>query len=260
VSEPFDHHFIPVFYLKRWAGADGKLVVYARKGGRIVVSRRNPRGTGFEPELYALDAVEPSRRQAVEKEFFGKMIDDRAAAALDILFSQGLAAVTDEHRVILSHFLMSLRARHPDAVRRVKEEGPVELRRHLELNPEEYERLREPGDPPTLAAAAERFMPARVANFGINTLQAVICQPKVGQRLFDGKWSVIDFENEPSSLLTGDRPCLLEGNLMSSGAFVVTLPISPTKLLGICDGEATERKLRELPSNDCSIASIARSS
>src|ERR1700730_3929286 len=57
MSEPRDHHYVPVFYLSRWADADGTLSVYAREGGRIVVSRRNPRSTGFERELYSLAAV-----------------------------------------------------------------------------------------------------------------------------------------------------------------------------------------------------------
>lgn len=251
MSEPIDHHFVPVFYLKRWSGRDGKVAVYARKGGRLIVSRLSPRSTGFEPELYSLDRVEPSMRQAVEKEFFGKMIDDRAAIPLDVMVTRGHLGLTLTDRVILSHFLMSLRARHPDGVKRARDEGPAELRRHLELHPEEYERLRGPGDPPTLAAAAERFMPARVANFGINALQAVICHPKVGGRLFDGKWAVVTFafDQERTSLLTSDRPCLLEGNLMAAGPYAVMLTISPTQLLTVCDSELTQRKLQELPGN-----------
>lgn len=251
MSEPFDHHFIPVFYLKRWAGPDGKVAVYARKGGRLVVNRLNPRSTGFEPELYSLEKVDPSRRQAVEKEFFGKMIDDRAAVPLDAIVTHGNLGLTAVHRGILSHFLMSLRARHPDAVKRAKGDGAGELRRHLERDPEEYERLRRPDDPPTLAAAAERHFAAGVANFGINALQAVICHPKVGERLFDGIWAVVDFifDQEPTKVLTGDRPCLLEGKLMASGPFTVVLPISPTKLLTVCDSERTQRGLRELPGN-----------
>ena len=51
MSEPFDHHFVPIFYLRRWAGPDGKGAVYARKGGRLVISRLNPRSTGFEPAV-----------------------------------------------------------------------------------------------------------------------------------------------------------------------------------------------------------------
>ncbi|MBS0377137.1 MAG: DUF4238 domain-containing protein [Proteobacteria bacterium] len=251
MSEPVDHHFIPIFYLKRWAGADGKVAVYSRKGGRVIVSRLSPRSTGFERGLYTLDRVEPATRQAVETEFFNKQIDDRAAVALESVMTRGSRELTEVNRVVLSHFLMSLRARHPDSVKRAREEGAAELRRHLELSPEEYERVRQSDDPPTLAAAAERFMPARVANFGINALQAVICHPRVGERLFAGKWSTVDFTftQKPTSLLTSDRPCLLEGNLMADGPFRLMLVVSTTKLLSVCDGEPTERMMRALPSD-----------
>jgi len=69
MSEPIDHHFVPVFYLNRWAGPDGKIAVYAEKGSRVVVSRLRPRSTGFEPELYSLSAVDDSKRQTIEKDF-----------------------------------------------------------------------------------------------------------------------------------------------------------------------------------------------
>lgn len=246
-SPPFHSRF----YLKRWAGLDGKVAVYARRGGRVVVSRLNPRSAGFEPELYSLEKVEPTRRQAVEKEFFGRMIDDRAAVPLDAIVTRGELALTPENRVIVSHFLMSLRARHPDAVKRAKEDGPGELRRHLERNPEQYERLRSPEDPATLAAAAEKYLPTKVADFGINVLQAVISHPYVGERLFTGVWAVVDFtfDAEPTTLLTGDRPCLLEGNLAASGSYAVVLAISPTQLLTVCDSDSTQRRLRQLPGN-----------
>ena len=29
MNAPRDHHFIPAFYLKQWAGPDGKVIEYA---------------------------------------------------------------------------------------------------------------------------------------------------------------------------------------------------------------------------------------
>lgn len=103
----------------------------------MVASRLNPRSTAYEPDLYSLEKVEPARRQSVEKEFFGKLIDDQAARALEAVCTRRAAGRTPEHRVMLSHFLMSLRARHPDAVKRAREDGPAELRPHLALDPEQ---------------------------------------------------------------------------------------------------------------------------
>jgi hypothetical protein len=247
MSSPVNHHFVPIFYLDRWTGSDGKVVVYVRKGGRVVNSRLSPRSTGFEPELYSLAGVDGLKRQAIETEFFSKQIDNRAALVLMELVDQRVGYLSDADRVIFSHFLISLRARHPGAVEKARRDGAVELRRHLDLNPEEYERIRTANDPATLAEVAERFLPVRTANFGLNVLQSVIAHPEVGERLFRARWSVINFtfDHEARPLLTSDRPCLLEGNLIS-GAFAVYLPISPTKLFLACDSEATEARLRQL--------------
>jgi hypothetical protein len=127
-----------------------------RKGGRVVNSRLSPRSTGFEPELYSLAGVDGLKRQAIETEFFSKQIDNRAALVLMELVDQRVGYLSDADRVIFSHFLMSLRARHPGAVEKARRDGAVELRRHLDLNPEEYERIRTANDPATLAEAAER--------------------------------------------------------------------------------------------------------
>jgi Protein of unknown function (DUF4238) len=53
MSDPRDHHFIPAFYLKNWAGRDGKLIEYRRLRGRLVTKWVGPRATGFERDLYA---------------------------------------------------------------------------------------------------------------------------------------------------------------------------------------------------------------
>jgi hypothetical protein len=34
VSEPIRHHYIPVFYLKKWTGPDGRLCEYSSLGMR----------------------------------------------------------------------------------------------------------------------------------------------------------------------------------------------------------------------------------
>jgi Protein of unknown function (DUF4238) len=189
-----------------------------------------------------------SKRQTIEKDFFSKQIDDRAAPVLHQIVEQGVTDLTAEQRVIFSHFLMSLRARHPGAVQQARDQGAAELRRHLELNPEEYERIRTDGDPPTLFEAAQQFMPVRSANFGLGVLQAVIVHPQVGERIFAARWSVVSFsfDEEPWTLLTSDRPCQLVGNLIGPGPFMIALPLSPTKLFIACDSVATERRAQQL--------------
>ena len=52
MNAPRDHHFIPAFYLKHWAGPDGKLIEHSRKSGKLISKPVGPRSTGFERDLY----------------------------------------------------------------------------------------------------------------------------------------------------------------------------------------------------------------
>jgi hypothetical protein len=50
------HHYIPVFYLKQWAGPDGKVVAFRRPhGDRVVATQKPPTHTGYDRGLYWMD-------------------------------------------------------------------------------------------------------------------------------------------------------------------------------------------------------------
>jgi hypothetical protein len=57
MSTPRDLHFIPVFYLKRWANLSGKLVEYTIKHDKLIAKLVGPRSTGYETDLYAFNEL-----------------------------------------------------------------------------------------------------------------------------------------------------------------------------------------------------------
>src|SRR4051812_24973391 len=68
----------PVFYLKRWAGADGKLCEYSRPHGETAKGlRKAPKSTAFVRDLYTIPGAPPEAAQFVEKRFM-KLTDDWA--------------------------------------------------------------------------------------------------------------------------------------------------------------------------------------
>ena len=71
------HHYVPQFYLKQWAEADGKVPYFRWLSGRTLVDRIAPRSTAFEDDLYARERVPTDERHIVET-FFAKL-DDKAA-------------------------------------------------------------------------------------------------------------------------------------------------------------------------------------
>lgn len=83
MNAPRDHHFIPAFYLRQWAGPDGiaKLV--------------GPRATGFERDLYAFPELPTDQAQFMEQVFFA-YADQKTSDALDIHLGLALASWTSK--------------------------------------------------------------------------------------------------------------------------------------------------------------------
>ena len=66
MSAPIRHHYLPVFYLARWAGDDGKVCRFHRPYRDVVVSRLTPEHTGFEDRLCSLEGAPAGQEQRIE--------------------------------------------------------------------------------------------------------------------------------------------------------------------------------------------------
>jgi Protein of unknown function (DUF4238) len=231
-----DNHYVPQFLLARWCDAHGKLTVYARRGGRIATSRLAPRGTAFEPNLYAYDDPIEERQYAIEINFMTPRIDTPAAAVCHKIVDGGLAGLTKEERSDFTRFVLSLRARHPDAIAMIRTEGSCNLAAELARHPGEYLAPGASRPPRTLLDLAEIVSPGLVKNFGMSVFTGVITDNKIGARLFNMPWWVYDTSEASADLLISDRPCILEGNAIE-GACVIVLPLSPRMLFFICNDE-----------------------
>lgn len=109
------HHYIPVFYLKRWAGNDGRLCVYSRPYDRVKANRKNPDATGYEYDLYAIRGAGAETAGHLEGRFL-LSADNDAARALDLLETGRIAQLDVRLRSAWSRFVMTLLHRNPEAV------------------------------------------------------------------------------------------------------------------------------------------------
>jgi hypothetical protein len=97
MNEPIDHHYVPVFYLSRWAGSDGCLCRFSRPYGNEAKPKRVvPKGTAFEPRLYETRGLPPEQAQTMEKDFMAKLDSDAAGFGWMVVMTiaGGLAVVT----------------------------------------------------------------------------------------------------------------------------------------------------------------------
>lgn len=228
MSQPKNHHYLPVFYLSRWCGKDGKITRYYRPFDKVVASPITPDNTGYEPFLYSFEGVTAERRQMLETEFFTPHVDTPASKALAILLDRTPESPTT--RIDWTRFLMAMRLRNPKALEEVHELSASAIRSQMsDPADKEYLAVKETGDPDTLLEWVEINLPNVLSNAGKIFLPDMIDHEEVGGHIVRMKWRAINFSAAGRTLLVGDRPFIATHGL-SEPACVLALPLSPTQL------------------------------
>jgi len=228
MSVPKKHHYLPEFFVQRWADTNGDVTEYRRPHKELAQKKRHPAGTGYMFELYADQTKDdPLERQALELVFMQK-VDASAAEALAHLEAEGTKPKDTELQSAWSRFLMSLMHRSPERVKYL-----VEKVREYEdgtLNPElrrKYDQLRGPDDPLTF----DEWLKAKgslTPELTVRLIRMLIDSENIGPVLNSMRWTVHRADGA-FGFLTGDLPIMISDGLGHNKAFVM-LPIGPTNL------------------------------
>ena len=147
------HHFVPQFLLRSWAeqGNDSKVELFRVDLPGVPSSRRSPKNTAYQEDLYALtsNTIAGVDKQFVEKRFL-QVVDSSAARVRDKLIAGGLNTLDEGDKNDWTRFIMSLRTRQPLIIENIKAMAPDYLKANLAENPEEYNALATGADPKTL--------------------------------------------------------------------------------------------------------------
>ena len=247
-----DHHYVPQFYLRQWAGADGRVWRYRREPSGLITERAvAPKGTAFEPDLYAVvDAGEirpPHDPHIIETDFLSP-IDNAAAPILKKLNESSPSPLDDAERTAWALFMNSLNERSPTTLGWRDQAAPdaaaqtVAHLRSMGTTPESRERME------LILARMDVEQMARnsVRQFMVNEIR----DPKVITYLKGLTWVVIGREPE-RPFITTDRPLLV--NVVGPGPttiHVLSMALSPTKLLFVHPSQwAMTDELRTLLGN-----------
>lgn len=242
------HHYIPEFYLKQWAGDDGRLTEYCRrprKSKDIVIARQtHPGGTGYERGLYSIPGVPDDLKDIVENKYLSQA-NGQAAVSLrrmiedkDIPVGGGKAAWI--------RFVLSLMHRNPEGVARSFEAIKKHYKEHnLEEARKQYAEMRRPQDPERLEEFLELMAPKAVGQANANHLLSVISSPKVGSVIMNMYWNVVKMVGLKHSLLTSDRPIVMTNGLGHKNSHLV-LPISPDHIFVAAASEDEVNRLKIL--------------
>ena len=241
MSEPRKHHYVPVCYLKQWADTEDRRLCEHKliPGGYGVKPRRtSPDGTGYEIDLYRVHGVPDEIAQNFEKRFM-RLVDSDAASALDRIIAGSMDNWSSRLRSGWARFTLSLLFRNPEAAATIKghivqmwEEGTKPLRAN-------YAAHRRPGDPETF----EEFI-ARAQIDAANFLASVIDNDRVGQTIFEMKWSRVDLSQSTHQLLTSDRAIGMPLGLADPDAYI-SVPVSPRILFVAAHKQRVADALRD---------------
>ena len=228
-NPPRRHHYAPVFYLKRWAGAaDGQLEQFSRPGGREVKARRvAPAATGYVDDLYAMPGLPEHLVQQVEQKFMQE-VDNQAGEILAAL-EKGSVTWTAATRSAWTRFIQSLQLRTPADVAGVKQRTLQEWGVSIPKIQETYESIRRIGDPATFEEFVSSEDPLLIERAGMKVLTVLIDAPGMGAFINNMAWDVLNLSEARLDLLTSDRPVEQIRGLRDPKAFL-TVPIGPRRL------------------------------
>lgn len=248
MSRPQKHHYIPVFYTKRWAThADGKLCQFSRPYREIKPLRVHPEATGWVRNLYALEGFSPELAQQVEERFFAP-VDSRAADALTLMERFGTSAKwTSELRTGWTRFIQSILIRMPEDIDKLKKKWKSHMIEIADLDEMSYQECKVEDDPETFREYLESLPPDEWAKDNAEVLMRLIDQRNTGAYINHMIWHVIDVPDTENELLTSDRAVIRSGLKERRGH--IGLPIGPRKLwLALREGYSVDistRKKRE---------------
>jgi hypothetical protein len=238
-----EHHFVPAFLLRHWeTGADMKLTSFRWSRGNVAASRFKAKGVAKARHLYSMQRSHPEPDVQVEKEFFGRHVDDPAAVVHAKMLASGVSGLSPEEKQVWSPFLISLILRGPTMIQHIRRRGREVLEVGLDRSPEEYIAVRGDEPAPTLRDWVETNQPDTLDDLGVMVLPELTFSEKLNLTVLNVTWGIRSVHPARYNLLIGDRPLILAGRFETN--FLLALPISPTKLFFAFNDERTFANVR----------------
>ncbi|RTL72536.1 MAG: DUF4238 domain-containing protein [Hyphomicrobiales bacterium] len=235
-----DHHYVPRFLLRPWTRA-GILWGYYKGVPRADLRVRKLGVGAFCKQLDLLSLKASGLRpDALEREFFGA-VDDAGAKARDALLRGETLADADQ-RSDFGRLLLSLDARRPPVVAKLRNEGAAALRSSVDLDEEVIEAMREHGVTQAPSAYFEEKTGQSLDDRALLMMQKLVDNPEVGRRLINAQWRVYRLGSGDGSFLLGDRPLIRTAGY-SRDDCVWALPLSPEAVFVAANTEAVAAKL-----------------
>jgi Protein of unknown function (DUF4238) len=244
------HHYLPVYYLKSWTGADGRLCEFSRpyalKPGQVMPAkvsvkprRTHPDGTGYIRGLNTFRSLPAPLADFLENRFL-KRSDDFASRALTHLLGDDVN-LDVEIKSGWSRFILTLLHRTPEAMDRLT----TQIVDYYPLYIEELRRAVNAGDADVIEVYREALSDERLERLKLQLLQMNMDSEYLGTALNRMLWAVIRFDETHHLLLTSDRPIVMTNGLGHADSHLV-MPVSPLQIFIAANNQETVKNLHEM--------------
>lgn len=261
-QESKKHHFVPKLLLRPWLvnqpAGDRQLHGYWWNPYTNSLACKT---RGLDSFCCQLDLLTLRKhalgRDAIERIFFGD-IDDKGAVARDALLRSGPSALSSDTRSDFARLLMSLEARRPAIISKLRTQGPITLRDALNNDPEilrEFQ-FREINMRPS--DFVEQKLGLDLEDRALANVQALTNNRVVGERLINAHWGLRAMKDISGSLILSDRPLIRFFGYDEPGATWL-LPLTPHVAFIACNNGSALARLMRL-SDDCFVKDLNRSS
>ncbi|MBN9552619.1 MAG: DUF4238 domain-containing protein [Alphaproteobacteria bacterium] len=243
-NEPNKHHFLPVFYLKEWAGADGRIVQFSRPNPndeRVKPLRRHPSAVGYINRLYAVEGLPETVANLFETEFTRPVDTDAAAAMRRLMTGKFDTNATPKEGVAWIKFLLSLMMRMPADIKRLKHYVKYDWFSDLPSLQAAFKRSGMEGNPQTTEDYLKLLGPTFHERAAMTALSGMMQVETAIRAIGQLQWTVSNFYGA-REFLASDRPLIASVGMNGPKAHII-LPIGPHRVFIATKTEQFRRQL-----------------
>ncbi|TGV81083.1 DUF4238 domain-containing protein, partial [Mesorhizobium sp. M00.F.Ca.ET.158.01.1.1] len=208
--DPLKHHFLPIFYLKRWMRPEDKKLVEYRKAfdGDVRAKSVYPAATAYVHRLYEKKGMAPEVALEFESTFLAP-VDSGAAQAMQLMLRcEHGDTLSAHHRQAWTQFLLSLEFRMPADIRALKANVRDDWILSISDMEDRYAGARRPSDPESLGEFLDAQDSSVYEESAMSIAKRMITHENVSRTIRKMYWSVVSLEASDFELLTSDRPVI----------------------------------------------------
>lgn len=207
------HHFVPEFYLRRWASR-GLVCGYYwdHRSHFLRMKKSGAKAFCHEVDLYKLESEPRERSYLLETVFLGT-VDDKAGKLIGRIAGGDLASLTNDETCDWVRFLMSLEVRRPSAIRFLREHGSKDFIKSLD---DDGKFLAEMAQSGIQGRPSEILRPAIISHIRdrmVLRIQNAIDDPEIGTQYLRMSWLAKELSAGGVDLVAADRPFIRIGGI-----------------------------------------------